>query len=205
MARPLRTAQQWLQLHVYGGSIACLFVFIHMGFAWPTGALGWWLFVASLWTTATGILGVALQKRVPVVVSRNLSVEAIYERIPDLLARLPPQADEVMRDASEELRRVYVDAVRPSLTRTPPPLSMLLDQRGYREKCLEPLDRLREFVGEPDRERVDSLKGIVSEHVELEAHRGFQQVMRGWLLLHVPPAMALMALIVVHLFAVWYL
>ena len=33
----------WLQLHIYGGSVALLCVFIHMGFDWPRGTMGWWL------------------------------------------------------------------------------------------------------------------------------------------------------------------
>src|SRR5438093_719816 len=32
LAWPLKTAQQWLQFHIYGGFVASVFVGIHMGF-----------------------------------------------------------------------------------------------------------------------------------------------------------------------------
>ena len=69
-----------------------LLVLIHMGFRWPGGMFGWWLFGLSLWTTLTGILGVVLQKWVPVTIARNLKVEALYVRIPGLVERLAADA-----------------------------------------------------------------------------------------------------------------
>ena len=82
-----------------------LFVFIHMGFRWPGGMFGWWLFGLSLWTTLTGILGVALQKWVPVTIARNLKVEAMYERIPGLVERLTADAATLTTGSGDALRR----------------------------------------------------------------------------------------------------
>ena len=88
MGWPFGTAQRWLQFHLYGGELACLFVLLHIGFRWPGGQFGWWLLLLSLWTAATGLLGVHLQKYIPMVLASNLSSEAIFERIPELSARL---------------------------------------------------------------------------------------------------------------------
>ena len=71
---PLGTAQRWLQLHIYGGTLAMLFVFIHVGFELPRGTMGWWLLVLSLWTTATGVAGTMLQKWIPLVIAGSLRV-----------------------------------------------------------------------------------------------------------------------------------
>jgi len=41
MIAPLRTAQDWLQLHVYGSTLAAVFVLVHMGLRLPGGGFGW--------------------------------------------------------------------------------------------------------------------------------------------------------------------
>ena len=89
-----------------GTTIATLLVFIDMGFRWPGGMFGWWLLGLSLWTTLTGILGVVLQKWVPVTIARNLKVEALYVRIPGLVERLSADAATLASGSGEALRRV---------------------------------------------------------------------------------------------------
>ena len=65
-----------------------LCVFIHVGFAWPRGAMGWWLLGLSMWTTIDGLVGVMLQKWIPMVVAGTLRVEALAARIPEMTSRL---------------------------------------------------------------------------------------------------------------------
>jgi len=76
-ARPLGTARRWLQAHVYLGALAFLAVLIHAGFHWPGGFMGWALLLLSAWTTLTGLVGVWLQKWLPIVMSEGLRVEAL--------------------------------------------------------------------------------------------------------------------------------
>jgi hypothetical protein len=46
---------------------------------------------------------------------------------------------------------------------------------------------------------------LFTEKVELDAHYSLQGMLRGWLALHVPPAGALLGLLVVHVFGwLWY-
>ena len=46
---------------------------------------------------------------------------------------------------------------------------------------------------------------IVSEKLDLDAHMSLQRVLRAWLVLHIPAAMALLGLLAVHIIAVVYL
>src|SRR6185295_13259699 len=85
-ARPLRTAQAWIQAHVYLGVVALAAVLAHSGFRWPHGGIGWLLLLLAAFTVATGLLGVWLQKFIPASLSEGLKVEAVYERIPELVA-----------------------------------------------------------------------------------------------------------------------
>lgn len=201
-ARPLGTAQRWLQLHIYGSTLAMLLVLIHMGFRWPAGLTGWLLLVLSLWTTATGLLGVWLQRTVPRLLARQLTVEPIYERIPALIAALVAEADALMTGAPAALAQLYAGEIRPALNvpRSGMAWPTAIPRSG--DNLVAPLIRLRSFLGAADQARVDDLATIIQDKADLDVHLGLQRVLRGWLVLHVPPAILLLGLIAFHVLAV---
>jgi hypothetical protein len=200
-ARPLGTAQRWLQAHVYLGALALLAVLIHAGFHLPGGAMGWALLVLSAWTTASGIVGVWLQKWLPSVMAEGLRVEALYERIPALVEHLLGDADTLMANGSEVLDRFYHTEVRARLATIEPSWSYLLDVRAGREQALEPFRRMSAFVEPAEKDVVNDLSMIRMEKMDLDVHYSLQGILRSWLVVHVPPAAVLMALLVVHILA----
>lgn len=202
-ARPLGTARRWLQVHVYGSVIGMLLVLVHTGFRWPAGLMGWALLVLSAWTTATGVLGALLQRLVPRQLSR-LTVEAIYERIPALAEGLAREADALMTEASDVLARAYRVEIRPALGAPRPSLGWLTGATGVREAALRPFARLRPFLDGGDLERLNDLESVVQDKLDLDAQRSLQGVLRAWLILHVPPALALLGLLAAHVAAVWW-
>jgi hypothetical protein len=205
MGWPFGTAQRWLQFHLYGGVLAALFVLIHVGFRLPAGQFGWWLFALVVWTTVTGLVGVWLQKWIPTMIASQLSVEAIYERIPNLATRLQAEADTIVRGSSDVLERFYSGEVRSSLAGVAPSWSFLADLRGGRERRLAPFRNVEPFLSDEDRGRLKDLEAVVTEKVELDAHYSAQRALRLWLPVHLFPAMALLGLLGVHVLAVSYL
>jgi hypothetical protein len=203
LAWPLGTAQRWLQFHIYGGVVALVCVFIHVGFAWPRGTMGWWLLGLSVWTTISGLVGVMLQKWIPMVVAGTLRVEALATRIPELTSRLLADADEVMRGASDRLFAAYQADIRPGLERPQPAWSYVANVEAGRARYARSLDSLDRAVA--DRDRVRDLRAIVTEKAELDVHLSLQRALRAWVVLHVPPAIVLLGLLTVHVFAVLYL
>jgi hypothetical protein len=203
LAWPLGTAQRWLQLHIYGGVVAMLAVFIHVGFALPLGTMGWWLLGLSLWTVATGLLGVLLQKWIPMVVAGTLRMEALASRIPELVAHLREEADHVVRGASDRLVAAYQTEIRPLLERPDPAWSYVANGQAGKLRFARSLESLERTV--TDRDRVGELRAIVTEKAELDVQLSLQRALRMWLLLHVPPAIVLLGLLAVHIFAVLYL
>ena len=113
--------------------------------------MGWWLAGLSLWTTATGVFGVVLQKWIPSVVAGTLRVEALATRIPELTSRLLAEADEVMRGASDRLWAAYQADIRPVLERPQPAWIYVANVQAGRLRFAAPLDRLTRAVA--DRER----------------------------------------------------
>jgi hypothetical protein len=204
-ARPLSTAKNWLQAHVYLGVIAFLGVLAHAGFTWPHGVMGWSLLLLSAWTTFTGLLGVWLQKWIPSALSEGLRVEALYERIPSLVQKLLAEADTLMADASDIVERFYRSDIRNRMAAVSPSWGYVLDIRGGRERALEPFRRMSQFVDAAEKERVDDLATIYTEKMELDAQYSLQGILRRWLVFHVPPAGLLMGLLAIHIFAwLWY-
>jgi hypothetical protein len=204
-ARPLFTARNWIQAHVYLGVVAMLAVVIHAGFAWPKGAFGWWLFLLSVWTTLTGLLGVWLQKWIPSALAEGLQVEALYERIPALVEQLVAEADALMGETSDVLDRFYRTEVRDRLARLAPSWGFLLDVRGGRERALEPFRRMVGFADAEEKAKVEDLMSIYTEKAELDAQYSLQRILRQWLWLHVPAAGLLMGLLVIHVLTwFWY-
>ena len=201
---PLRTAQEWLQFHVYGSTLAAIFVLIHMGFRWPSGQFGWWLLVLTVWTTASGLAGVMLQKWIPLILADQLTVEAIFERIPELVASRYREAETLMTDAPDVMQRFYQSQVRPALAQLTPSWSYLVDAHSGRERRLSAFHHIHAFIPNEHRDRLADLQTLVIEKMELDAHFTLQRLLRVWPLLHVPPAMCLLAAVAIHVAAVVY-
>jgi hypothetical protein len=213
MAYPLRrarssgAAQEWLRKHVYWGCLAPLLVYLHAG-GLPHGAMGWWLWGLTAWVTASGLVGVALRRWIPARLAAELEVEAVYERIPDLVAGLKEEAEAVVIDASERVEDFYHDRLRDRLTAVRPfSLELVLDVQAGRERDLAPFRNMVRFVEEAERAKVEELAGIYARKLALDAHHSNQVLLRGWLLwtLHLPASGLLLGVLAIHVLAwIWF-
>lgn len=199
-ARAASTAMAWIQAHVYLGGLAFVAVLAHAGFSLPHGLMGWLLLLLSAWTTATGLLGVLLQKWIPYALEKGLRVHALHERIPELVTRLRDEADALMADVSDALDSFYRTQVRDALGRLEPSFAYLVDVRGNRDRGLEPFRRMIQFVDPEEKDKVKDLMAIYVEKSELEAQYSLQRVLRSWAAwtLHAPMAGLLMGLLAIH-------
>jgi len=199
LAKPFGSAQSWIQSHIWLGLLAALFVLAHEGFRKPGGTIGWLLLLLTIWVTVSGLIGVFVQKYYPRALARNLSVEALFERIPELVARLPQEAEKLIEGGSEVLLGFYKTEVMPALAGINPSWSYLADVRGGRDARLESFSRIVAFLPEDERGKLEDLKSIYVEKLELDAHYSVQKAMRAWTLLHVPPAALLLGLTIIHI------
>ena len=199
LAWPLGNAQRWIQFHIYGGALGFLFVLIHEGPHLPIGTVGWLLLTLSIWTTASGLVGVWLQKWIPATLSKGLELEVLYDRIPEILLKLQEEAEALRTGASEMLADFYRDLVVPSLAGIHPSWSYLWDVRSGRDARLTPFTRISSFLDPAERERLGDLRSIMVEKMELDAHYSLQRMLRVWLALHLPPALLLFGLMLFHI------
>ncbi|MEM7051186.1 MAG: hypothetical protein AAF604_16070 [Acidobacteriota bacterium] len=200
----LGSARAWLYGHLYGGTLFLLLMLMHSGFSVPGGAVTWWLWALSLWTVASGLVGLALQQWIPRVLGSGLEVEALYERIPDLVADLRARADHLAAECAEPIQALYGQRLAPALAGPQPRLRYYLDITGGRRGALRELDLLHRLLPPDEQDKLAELTEMYRTKLQLDAQYTLQKGLRGWLWLHVPVSLVVLILLVIHVIAVWY-
>lgn len=197
---PWRT-QTWQYLHLLLGVLFLLLLLMHTGFRVPASpaTITWWLWVLSLWSSVSGLIGWLVQRFVPRLLAGGTSIEVIYERIPEMHASLLAQADELSSAAAEPVREFYQASVLPQLRQ---PASRFLP--GAEGPLDGQFERLRRLLAPEAQSQLDQLREIYRCKLDLDLHSGLQAVTRAWLYLHVPLTPLILALLALHVFAVAY-
>ena len=204
-AWPMRSARDWLLLHLHLSFLASIAVLVHAGFSLPRGGMGWLLLLLTAATTLSGLGGVFLQRTLPVRTTEGLRSQALLDRIPEHLDALVAEADGRLTGAGEALESLYASEIRPALASLRPRWAYLQDVRAGREAALMPLRQIAPFVEAEDKDRLDDLVSLYTQKLELDAHHRVQWVLRYWLLLHAVPGSVLLAAVAVHVFTwLWY-
>lgn len=199
----LGNARSWLVWHLQAGTLFLVAMALHAGPGWPAGWLSWALWILSLWTVATGCLGLALQRTIPRVLTARSSLEVLYERIPELVAELRQRAEELVAKDPSSLRVFYESRLAPVLA-APHRDPLVLLGGSPTSRPLEPLEHLRTLLPSDERERLEGLESLVQAKLDLDVHYTLQQALRSWLWLHVPPSVLLLVLVIVHIATVLY-
>jgi hypothetical protein len=202
--RGLGRSKVWLQFHLYGGTLSSIFVLMHTGFSLPSGVMNWGLWILSMWVTVSGLFGVLLQRWIPKVLASGLSVEAIYERIPQLVDQVRERARDIVELCSDPVKDFYRVNIAPALTAPTSRLIFFLDVTGGIQSQLGQFDYLRRVVPPDEKERLYDLQELYKTKLELDAHYTLQKPLRWWLYTHVPLSLVLLVLILLHIYVVWY-
>ena len=204
VALALYGVRRWLDFHLWGGVLFLLLVLMHTGFRLPNGTLMWWLWVLALWTALSGVAGRALQKWIPRVLAAGLSVEANYERIPELVAEVRRRAEGLVSTCDRSVQSLYERKIAPALAAPERSAAYFLDVTGGVRSRLKELDYLVDLLPPAEKEKLAELERLYRTKLELDAHYTLQQALRVWLWVHLPPSLALLALAALHVFAVLY-
>lgn len=200
----LGSASGWLEVHVLGGSLFLALVGLHTGASLPRGVLNWALWVLTLLAVATGLVGLLLQRWIPRALASGLSVEVLYERIPELIGELRRSAERLVESCDEPVRMLYRGQVAPLLAGPQHRPIYYLDITGGIRSRLREFHHLRRFLSEDDRARLAELESLFRTKLEIDAHYTLQRALRLWLYVHAPVSVLLAGLVVLHLFQVLY-
>jgi hypothetical protein len=85
-----------------------------------------------------------------------------------------------------------------------PRLLYFIDVTGGVGNQARKSDYLRDILSPDERETLDELMRLHRSKLEMDAHYTLQRALRGWLVLHVPVSLVMIALLAVHIFSVLY-
>jgi hypothetical protein len=204
LACGLGNARVWLQFHLYGGALFMLLTFMHSGFHQPQGILTWWLWLLSIYVTASGIIGVLLQKWIPKILTSGLAIEVVYERIPELIREISEKANALAQTCTEPIKDFYKNNVALALAAPQPRLIYCLDITGGIQSRLRRFEYVRRLLASDEKEKLNKLEAFYKTKLEIDAHYTLQRLLRWWLFTHVPVSLVLLILLGLHLFAVLY-
>lgn len=200
----LGRSRSWLYFHIYGGSLFLLLVLMHSSFALPAGWVTWWLWALSLWTVASGFVGLALQQWIPKALASGVSIEVLYERIPGLIDEIRDRADRLVETCSEPVESLYLRRVAPALDGPTRRLAYFFDITGGIDGRVREFGYLGRLLPAEEKEKLGELEELYRSKLEIDAHYTLQQALRWWIYAHAPVSVMLIAFVVLHLFSVLY-
>ena len=197
-------SRDWLQFHIYGGILFVFLLLMHTGFRFPAGVLGWSLWVLSVWLVVSGLLGIALQKWIPRILTSGLSTEVLYERIPELVAVIRGRAEKLVKSCDQSVQDIYRRSMAALLDGPRLRLIYYIDITGGIQSRTRQFDHLRGLLSAEDSDKLTELTALLKTKLELDAHYTLQKSLRWWLYGHVPVSILLIVLVGLHIFSIAY-
>jgi hypothetical protein len=195
---PLGNASTWLRIHVVSGMLVIALFWLHTRTLWPSGFYERALALSFYLVSVSGIIGLLLQKALPRRLSHT-GVEIIYERIPGELANLRAQAEAIVLECTQAagrdtLGRHYLETLdwffrRPRFLR-----SHMLGGKHARAWQRDQCVAVRRYLDEREVTFLDRLAALAEYKVDIDFHYAAQTIMKVWLFVHMPLAVATLLL-----------
>ena len=196
--------QRYLQIHLWGGAAFLVLFLLHSGFGIPSGLLAFLLWALSVWVVLTGAAGLGLQRLVPRVLEPASSFEVHLDRVPQLVEQLRTKADAAAARAEARVRAYYERELAPALAAPRMVTAVFSRTPGVPRRGTRELELLRSTLTAEEAAVLDELRALHATKHELDVHYTVQRILRGWLYLHLPVAVALLGLVALHIFFIIY-
>ena len=212
-------AQTWMRGHLWLGLLSLPLLVLHSGFRFGHGLTGV-LMTLLIIVVASGVFGAALQHYMPRVMTREITMETIYEEIEHVRAQLREEAEELFTQATAEpAQAAAAGAAGETVTSVAVRVDEAAPLRGFFEQELKPFlenpgarghaladqaqsssafAQLRTLVPQSLHTTLDDLESICEEERQLSLQARLHVWLHGWLLLHIPLSLALILLGAVH-------
>jgi hypothetical protein len=196
----------WKYAHVVVGTFVIGVFFLHTGTIWPQGSYEQLLAGLFYGVVITGLLGVLIQKLYPPQL--NISdTEVIFERIPDELSDLRGAAEGVVKECVEKtgsntIAQFYIESLD-WFFRRPRFMVSHLWGRGKSEHWVEhKCETVSRFLGDSETEYLIKLRNLSEQKAKVDFHYYAQSLLKYWLFLHIPIAVAAILVGIWHLLIV---
>ncbi len=214
-------AQTWMRGHLWLGLLSLPLILFHSGFRYGHGLTAW-LMTLLIVVVLSGLFGAALQHYMPRMMTREVTMETIYEEIGHVRAQLLEEAEELMKKINGDNKTTAAegaDADSPAGSAAVAVMDEAAPLRNFYEQELKPylekpgargsamsdaaqshsaFTQLRTLVPASLQLAIDDLEGICEEERQLTLQSQLHVWLHGWLLLHIPLSLALILLGAIH-------
>ena len=216
--------KNWMRGHLWLGLLTVPFVLLHAGFLMG-GPLTAVLFVLTLVVGVSGVVGAILQHILPSMLTREVTMETIFEQIPHIREQLREEGEALVvaacAPAPAKAAAAKADAASAEggvATATMPvntgaealqhfweaQLAPFLVEASGKSMLANPAGseaafrRLRTMLPVQVHPTVDTLESLAEEARQLKRQQSIHYWLHGWLFVHVPLSYALLALAMLH-------
>ena len=192
----------WFALHVAFGLLAVAFFVLHTGSIWPQGLYEQLLALAFWAVSLSGIVGVFITVTFPRRLT-DTGFEIIYEKIPEEIYNLKNEAEKAVTDCAKDSgEQTLVDHYNQTLVwffRKPRFYWSVLfggqASKAWVNRHFEPVER---YLSNVEITYLESLKQLAERKCLVDEHYARQDIMKKWLLAHVPLSLFVLAMSVWH-------
>ena len=203
----LGLAKVWFALHVAFGFLTIAFFVIHAGVLWPIGvyeqllAAGFWL------VSLTGVLGVLITIYFPKRLT-NTGLEIVYENIPEEIFSLRAAVEDILVNCAKEcgettLQEHYSQTLAWYFRRPRFYWSYLIGSNADKAWLTRHLDSVRRYLNAEEMGYLDQIQKLAERKSLVDEHFARQDVMKKWLLMHLPLSILVFAMSIWHIILVY--
>ena len=214
-------AQTWMRGHLWLGLLSLPLILFHSGFRYGHGMTAW-IMTLLIVVVASGLFGAALQHYMSRIMTREVTMETIYDEIGHVRSQLLEEAEELIKQATGGEKKPAAEGIEVE-SAAPTVAAAVLDEsaplRNFYEQELKPFlekpgargnalsdpaqahsafAQLRTLVPASLHITIEDLEGICEEERQLTLQSRLHVWLHGWLLLHIPLSLALILLGAIH-------
>lgn len=202
-ALPAGLMSTWLRLHVVIGAVLLPAFWLHIGNIWPNGLFEQILTGVFYMVVVSGMAGRLMQKILP----NNLTTaggEVTRERIPREIINVRLEVERLLVDCAEEagkrsLALAYEQTLSWYFRRPRFLLAHVIGASTARHWFDHHAARLSRALDGVERGYFDQIQILAERKRVLDLHYALQGLLRRWLFVHVPTAVAF------YVFAIWHI
>lgn len=199
---PVGRASVWLAFHVVAGVLAVAMFWLHTGTIWPAGLYEQVLAGLFYLVSLSGIIGYGLSRMLPRRLAQT-EIEIIFERIPAELAEIrekPAQRPDIM--LRDRVAACFLGTLSWFFARPRFRISHIVGGDAAGHWLRGPGSAVRRYLNDPEQVYFNQIIDLAELKCLIDRHYSCQELLKKWLLVHVPLAMAVILVAVWHLILV---
>ena len=209
---PVGNVQRWLRAHIWLTLLTIPLILLHSGFRLGSPMTTTLMMLYAI-VMVSGIYGLILQHKLPMMMKESLPAEIVFEQIPNVRAQHCAAAEKLHRSLKQQAMSGSV-AVATDISQEEV-LAGFIEQRllpylrarrgekyrlGHAREADEIFRHLKLRVDEVYRPRVDEMRRWCEERRLTDTEVRMQHWLHGWLFVHVPLSFLLLLMTVWHAF-----